>query len=49
MNIIQNLREKVMILKQHKGQGVVLVNKDDWIQNIECLFSNKTSLTLNAV
>ena len=37
-----NLREKVMILKPDKGQGIVLVNKDDYIQNIEYLFSDKT-------
>ena len=30
MNVIQNLREKVMILKPDKGQGIVLVNKDDY-------------------
>ena len=42
MNIMQNLREKVMILKRDKGKGIVLVNKDDYIQNIECLFSDKT-------
>ena len=42
MNIIQNLREKVMVLKPDKGQGIVLVNKDDYIRNIECLFSDET-------
>ena len=42
INIIQDLREKVMILKPDKGQGIVLVNKDDYIRNIECLFSDKT-------
>ena len=42
MNIIQNIREKVMILKRNLGQGIVLVNKDDYIRNIECLFSDKT-------
>ena len=42
VNIIQNLRETVMILKQDKSQGIVLVNKDDCIRNVECLFSHKT-------
>ena len=42
MNIIQNLRETVMILKQDKSQGIVLVNKDDYIRNVECLFNHKT-------
>ena len=42
MNIIKNHREKVMILKADEGQGIVLVNKGDYIRNIECLFSDKT-------
>ena len=42
MNIIQNLRVKVIILKPDIGQGIVLVNKDDYILNMECLFSDKT-------
>ena len=42
MNVIQNLREKVMILKPDKYQGIALVIKDDYIRNIECLFSDKT-------
>ena len=42
MNVIQNLREKVMILKPDKGQGIVLVNKDDYNWNVGCLFSDKT-------
>ena len=40
--IMQNLREKVLILKLDKGQGIVLVNKDDYIRNTEWLFSDKT-------
>ena len=31
-----------MILKPDKGQGIVLVNKDGYIRNIVCLFSDKT-------
>ena len=42
MNIIQNLRKKIMILKPDKGQGIVFVNKDGYIRNIVCLFSDKT-------
>ena len=38
----QNLREKVIILKPDKGQGIVLVSKYDYIGNIEFLFSDKT-------
>ena len=32
MNIIQNFREKVMILKPDKSQGILFVNKDDYIR-----------------
>ena len=42
MNIIQNFREKVMILKPDKSQGILFVNKDDYIRNIDYLFSDKT-------
>ena len=42
MNITQNFREKVMILRLDKGQGIALVDKVDNIRNIECLFSDKT-------
>ena len=31
-----------MILKLDKDQGIVLVNKDDYIRNVVCLFSDKT-------
>ena len=39
---MQNLREKVMILKPDKGKGIALVSKDDYIRNTACLFSDKT-------
>ena len=42
MNIIQNLREKVIVLKLDKGKGIALVKKDDYIRNLESLFSDKT-------
>ena len=44
VNIIQNLREKVMILKPDIGQVMVLVNKDEYIRNKECLFSDKIKI-----
>ena len=31
-----------MILKPNKSQGTVLVNKNDYIRNVEDLFSDKT-------
>ena len=42
MNVSQNVGEKVMILKPDKCQGIVLINKDYYIQNVKCLFSDKT-------
>ena len=42
MNILQNLRETVMILKLDEGQGILLVNNDAYIRNVVCLFSDKT-------
>ena len=42
MNILQSLRETVMILKLDEGQGILLVNKDAYIRNVVCLFSDKT-------
>ena len=30
-----------MILKPNKGQGIVLVDKGDYVKNVESLFSDK--------
>ena len=32
---LQNLRDRCMILKQDKGQGIVLINKTDYYQSLE--------------
>ena len=39
---LQNLREKCMILKPDKGQGIVLINKTDYYSSLERLFCDKT-------
>ena len=39
---LQNLREKCMILKPDKGQGIVLINKTDYYSPLERLFCDKT-------
>ena len=39
---LQNLREKCMILKPDKGQGIVLTNKRDCYSSLEGLFCDKT-------
>ena len=36
-----------MTLKPDKGQGIVIVNKDDYIRNTECLFSDKTKFQVS--
>ena len=35
---IQNVRDRCMILKPAKGQGIVLINKTDYYQSLERLF-----------
>ena len=39
---LQNLREKCMILKPDKEQGIVLINKTDYYSSFERLFCDKT-------
>ena len=39
---LQNLREKCMILKPDKEQGIVLINKTDYYGSLERLFCDKT-------
>ena len=46
IRILRNLREKCMILKPDKGQGVVLVNKHDYINSLERLFSDTSKFTV---
>ena len=40
--IIKNLRKKVVILKPDKGQGIVLIKKEDYIKSMEEIFADKT-------
>ena len=46
INIIKQLHEKYMILKPNKGNGVVLLNKVDYQDAINQLFSDKTKLKI---
>ena len=41
INVIKQLREKYMILKPDKGRGVVLMNKVDYHDAMNQLFSDK--------
>ena len=38
---LQNLRDRCMILKPDKGQGIVLINKTDYYQSLERLFGDR--------
>ncbi len=42
IKILKNLREKYAILKPDKGNGVVLIKKDDYVQCLSALFSDTT-------
>ena len=46
INIIKQLHEKYMILKPKKGNAVVLLNKVDYLDAINQLFSDKTKLKI---
>ena len=46
INIIKQLREKYMILKPDKGNGVVLMNKADYHDAMNRLFSDKTKFKI---
>ena len=41
IQLLKEMHEKFMILKPDKGQGVVLVTKDDYINSIQHIFSDK--------
>ena len=41
---LQNLRDRGMILKPGKGQGIVLINKTDYYQSLERLFGDRKKL-----
>ena len=41
IQLLKEMHEKLMILKPDKGQGVVLVTKDDYLNSIQHIFSNK--------
>ncbi len=42
VKILRNLRERCIILKPDKGQGVVLVKKEDYYHSLECIFGDKS-------
>ena len=40
MKIIQQLRQKVAILKPDKGNGLVLLDNQDYVNSVEQLFKD---------
>ena len=46
INIIKQLREKYMILNPDKGNRVVLINKVDYHDAVNQLFSDKTKFKI---
>ena len=42
MKILRNLKDRCMILKPDKGQGIVLINKSDYYNSIDQLISDKS-------
>ena len=40
MKIIQQLRQKVAILKPDKGNGLVLLDNQDYVNSVEQLFQD---------
>ena len=43
IKISRDLKDRYMILKSHKGQGTVLINKNDYYNSLERLFSDKNT------
>ena len=44
--ILRHLRSRCMILKPSKGQGRVIINKKDYFQSLDRLFSDKTKFEI---
>ena len=41
LKTIKNLRKTLVIMKPDKGNGIVLLNEDDYTKSMEHLFSDK--------
>ena len=46
VRIIRKLREKVVLLTPDKGNGVVLMDKQDYVQSMEHLFADRTKFKI---
>ena len=46
IKVLQNIKEKCLILKPDKGQGIVLIDKTGYYNSMECLFNDTRKFTL---
>ena len=46
IRILRNLRNRCMILKPYKGQGIVINNKKDYFQSLDRLLNDKTKFEI---
>ena len=46
IKILQNIKEKCLILKPDKGQGIVLIDKTGYYNSMERLFTDTRKFTL---
>ena len=46
VKVLRNIKEKCLILKPDKGQGIVLIDKTDYYNSTESLFNDTSKFTL---
>ena len=46
IKVLRNIKEKCLILKPDKGQGIALVDKNDYYNAMERLFNDTSKFTL---
>ena len=46
IKVLQNIKEKCLILKPDKGQGIVLIDKTGYYNSMERLFNDTRKFTL---
>ena len=44
--VLQNIKQKCLVLKPNKGQGIVLIDKTDYYNSMEHLFNDTSKFTL---
>ena len=46
IKVLQNIKEKCLILKHDKSQGIVLIDETDYYNSMEGLFNNTSEFML---